>query len=134
MFTVGRIFAGWYDKKIDIRKLIYLSISLALFGVALLLADYSHIITILGVTLAGFAIAPIFPGLVSSTTSRVGFRHQANTIGIQIAAGVPLQCDEAEDFQTFRIGLFGLDKLQNIDRTVTSLAEALNKMSLEVLT
>ena len=86
MFTVGRIFAGWYAKKIDVRKLIYLSISLALFGVALLLADSSQIITILGVTLAGFAIAPIFPGLVSSTTSRVGFRHQANTIGMQIAA------------------------------------------------
>ncbi len=86
MFTVGRIFAGWYAKMIDIRKLIYLSISLALFGVALLLADSSLIITILGVTLAGFAIAPIFPGLVSSTTSRVGFRHQANTIGMQIAA------------------------------------------------
>jgi fucose permease len=86
MFTVGRIFAGWYAKMIDIRKLIYLSISLALFGVALLLADSSLIITILGVTLSGFAIAPIFPGLVSSTTSRVGFRHQANTIGMQIAA------------------------------------------------
>jgi fucose permease len=86
MYTVGRIFAGWYAKKIDVRKLIYLSISLALFGVALLLADSSQIITILGVTLAGFAIAPIFPGLVSSTTSRVGFRHQANTIGVQIAA------------------------------------------------
>ncbi len=86
LFTVGRIFAGWYAKKIDIRKLIYLSISLALFGVALLLADSSLIITILGVTLVGFAIAPIFPGLVSSTTSRVGFRHQANTIGMQIAA------------------------------------------------
>ena len=86
MFTVGRIFAGWYAKMIDIRKLIYLSISLALFGVALLLADSSQIITILGVTLTGFAIAPIFPGLVSSTTSRVGFRHQANTIGMQIAA------------------------------------------------
>ena len=86
MFTVGRIFAGWYAKKIDVRKLIYFSISLALFGVALLLADSSQIITILGVTLSGFAIAPIFPGLVSSTTSRVGFRHQANIIGIQIAA------------------------------------------------
>ena len=47
MFTVGRIFVGWYAKKIDVRKLIYLSISLALFGVALLLADSSQIITIL---------------------------------------------------------------------------------------
>ena len=48
-------------------------------------------------------------------------------IGIQTAAGVPLQCDEPEDFQTFRLGLFGLDKLQNIDRTVKNLEEALDQ-------
>ena len=41
--------------------------------------------------------------------------------GMQIAAGVPLQCDEGEDFSTFRLGLFGLDKLKNVDRTVASL-------------
>ena len=35
---------------------------------------------------AGLKADPIFPGLVSSTTSRVGFRHQANTIGIQMSA------------------------------------------------
>jgi len=49
-------------------------------------------------------------------------------VGLQIAAGVPLMCDEPEDFRTFRLGLFGLDKLQNIDRTVASLAEAMNKL------
>lgn len=48
--------------------------------------------------------------------------------GLQIAAGVPLQCDEGEDFQTFRLGLFGLDKLQNIDRTVASLETALRSI------
>lgn len=48
--------------------------------------------------------------------------------GLQIAAGVPLQCDEPEDFQTFRLGLFGLDKLHNIDRSVASLAAALGKI------
>ncbi|MDE2798915.1 MAG: aminotransferase class V-fold PLP-dependent enzyme [Gemmatimonadota bacterium] len=48
--------------------------------------------------------------------------------GLQIAAGVPLQCDEPEDFQTFRLGLFGLDKLQNIDRTVQKLDEALSQI------
>ena len=49
-------------------------------------------------------------------------------VGIQIAAGVPLQCDEPEDFQTFRLGLFGLDKLQNVDRTVKKLDEALSQV------
>ena len=48
--------------------------------------------------------------------------------GVQIAAGVPLKCDEPEDFQTFRIGLFGLDKLQNVDRTISSLETVLNQV------
>ena len=47
---------------------------------------------------------------------------------MQIAAGVPLKCDEPEDFQTFRLGLFGLDKLHNIDRTVNSLEKVLNQI------
>ncbi len=46
--------------------------------------------------------------------------------GLQIAAGVPLRCDEPEDFRTFRLGLFGLDKLHNVDRTVESLAKAID--------
>ena len=42
-------------------------------------------------------------------------------LGLQAAAGVPLQCDEPADFQSFRIGLFGLDKLGNVDRSVRNL-------------
>ena len=49
--------------------------------------------------------------------------------GIQIAAGIPLKCDEGENFQTFRVGLFGLDKLHNIERTVSSLSSALEGMA-----
>ena len=49
-------------------------------------------------------------------------------LGLQAAAGVPLQCDEPADFRTFRIGLFGLDKLHNPDRTVNNLASALDKL------
>jgi aspartate aminotransferase-like enzyme len=49
--------------------------------------------------------------------------------GIQIAAGVPLRCDEPDDFRSFRIGLFGLDKLQHVDRTVASLEEALDRIA-----
>jgi aspartate aminotransferase-like enzyme len=49
--------------------------------------------------------------------------------GLQIAAGVPLQCDEPADFKTFRIGLFGLDKLLNVDRTVENLAAALRRVT-----
>ena len=46
--------------------------------------------------------------------------------GLQIAAGVPLECGEGDGFQTFRLGLFGLDKLENIDRTVANLDGALH--------
>jgi aspartate aminotransferase-like enzyme len=48
--------------------------------------------------------------------------------GLQVAAGVPLQCDEGEDYKSFRIGLFGIDKLQNVERTVGFLRDALAKI------
>ncbi len=51
--------------------------------------------------------------------------------GLQTAAGVPLQCDEPADFQSFRIGLFGLDKLANVDRTVQFLEQALSRIAAE---
>ncbi len=47
--------------------------------------------------------------------------------GVQIAAGVPLQCDEGPEFKTFRLGLFGLDKLYDVDASVARLERALDK-------
>jgi len=70
------------------------------------------------------------PGVVVSFTDDPDiqngrkFREQ----GLQIAAGVPLMCDEGEDYRSFRIGLFGLDKLHNVDRTVDFLAQALDRI------
>jgi aspartate aminotransferase-like enzyme len=49
-------------------------------------------------------------------------------VGLQTAAGVPLQCDEPADYKTFRLGLFGLDKLHDVERTVAYLAEALDRV------
>jgi aspartate aminotransferase-like enzyme len=70
------------------------------------------------------------PGVVVCYTTdseiRSGSKFAAQ--GLQIAAGVPLQCDEPNDFQTFRIGLFGLEKLRNLDRTVDILARALDEI------
>ncbi len=70
------------------------------------------------------------PGVVVSYTEDLGIHNgkKFSDVGMQIAAGVPLQCDEPEDFQTFRLGLFGLDKLQNVDRTVATLDEALSQI------
>ena len=50
--------------------------------------------------------------------------------GVQIAAGVPLQCDEPQDFKTFRIGLFGLDKLTDVDQAVARFEAALDSVGL----
>jgi aspartate aminotransferase-like enzyme len=67
------------------------------------------------------------PGVVVSYTDDKDVQSGAKFIahGLQTAAGVPLQCDEPADFRTFRIGLFGLDKLGNVARTVASLERAL---------
>lgn len=73
------------------------------------------------------------PGVVVCYTTDEGIKTGSKLIplGLQIAAGVPLQCDEPADFQTFRLGLFGLDKLGNIDRTVATLEQALDKVLAE---
>ena len=46
--------------------------------------------------------------------------------GVQIAAGVPLECGESAEFKTFRIGLFGLDKLKDIEHTISDFTDALD--------
>ncbi|MBI5615761.1 MAG: alanine--glyoxylate aminotransferase family protein [Gammaproteobacteria bacterium] len=70
------------------------------------------------------------PGVVVSYTDDPEIQNGKKfaATGLQIAAGVPLQCDEPADFRTFRVGLFGLDKLMNVDRTVASLEAALGKL------
>lgn len=70
------------------------------------------------------------PGVVVSYTKDPDIHNGKKFLaeGLQIAAGVPLQCDEPEGFQTFRIGLFGLDKLHNIERTVANLNNAIDKV------
>lgn len=71
------------------------------------------------------------PGVVVSYTNDadVSSSKAFAALGLQTAAGVPLQCDEGPDFRTFRIGLFGLDKLQNIERTVATLEQALARIA-----
>jgi len=70
------------------------------------------------------------PGVVVSYTDDPAIQNGSKFLaqGLQIAAGVPLMCDEPEGFQTFRLGLFGLDKLHNVDRTVGHLEDALDRI------
>ena len=70
------------------------------------------------------------PGVVVSYTTDPDIQSGKKFLaaGLQSAAGVPLQCDEGPDFRTFRIGLFGLDKLHAPERTVANLATALDSL------
>ena len=65
------------------------------------------------------------PSVVVSHTRDSGIVGRFAEAGLQVAGGVPLMCDEPDDYQAFRIGLFGLDKLDAIDRTVERLDQAL---------
>ncbi len=70
------------------------------------------------------------PGVVVSYTDdpEVQNGKKFAALGMQIAAGVPLQCDEPEGFSTFRLGLFGLDKLYDVDGTVARLKRVLDQV------
>ncbi len=72
------------------------------------------------------------PGVVVSYTHDADIQNSKKflALGLQTAAGVPLQCDEPADFSSFRVGLFGLEKLHNADRTVAHLAAALDALGL----
>ena len=83
---------------------------------------------IASVAAVGFKV----PGVVVSYTDDPEIQSSRKFLaeGLQTAAGVPLQCDEPADFMTFRVGLFGLEKWHNVDRTVGQLAVALDKIFL----
>ncbi|UUV07240.1 MULTISPECIES: aminotransferase class V-fold PLP-dependent enzyme [Ruegeria] len=70
------------------------------------------------------------PGVVVSYTSDPEIQNGRKfaALGMQIAAGVPLQCDEPEGFSTFRLGLFGLDKLYDVDGTIARLKRVLDQV------
>ncbi len=70
------------------------------------------------------------PGVVVSYTSDPDVQNGKKflALGTQIAAGVPLQCDEPADFRTFRLGLFGLDKLYDVDATLARLKTVVDQV------
>ena len=70
------------------------------------------------------------PGVVVSYTTDPAIQNGSKFAakGMQIAAGVPLQCDEPADFRTFRLGLFGLDKLYDVEGTVARLKTVIDQV------
>lgn len=91
-------------------------------GVRAMLADKG----VVSVATEGFGA----PGVVVSYTTDGDIQNGKKfaALGMQIAAGVPLQCDEPADFQTFRLGLFGLDKLYDVDATLARLKVVLDQV------
>lgn len=74
----------------------------------------------------GFQAAGVVVSYTEDPDIQTGKKFIA--LGLQTAAGVPLQCDERPDFRTFRIGLFGLEKLTHVDRTVAHLEKAMDQI------
>lgn len=68
------------------------------------------------------------PGVVVCYSRDDGIVARFAAAGLQVAAGVPLMCDEGDDFQSFRIGLFGLDKLHHPTRSIDSFQKALDQV------
>ena len=91
-------------------------------GVRRVLADHGY----KSVAAPGFEA----PGVVVSYTTDPAIQNGKKFAaqGMQIAAGVPLMCDEPADFSTFRLGLFGLDKLHDVDAAIAKIETALTEI------
>ncbi len=85
-FTAGRVVAGIVTHRMRLNTLLLIGLVLALAGALLFWWNPHTVVSLVGLFLVGFAMAPIFPGLVSGTKKRVGVHHAANAIGIQISA------------------------------------------------
>jgi fucose permease len=119
-FTLGRVLAGVLTLRFGAATLLRAGFLVALGGALLLWWNPFPQASIIAVSAIGFALAPIFPGLVSGTSARVGEQHAANTIGMQIAAagfggavvpslaGVLAQNLSLEAIPVYLVGVFGL--------------------------
>ncbi len=85
-FTVGRILAGLFAKRVGVNRLVAGGLVAALLGGVLLWWNPVRAANLISIPLIGLAIAPIFPALISGTSRRVGANNAANTIGMQMAA------------------------------------------------
>lgn len=86
MFTLGRMVAGIFANHLGNHRLVLGSLILAFSGAVVLTWNPAPLIGLLAIGLLGFAFAPVFPAMVSGTGQRVGQKHLANTMGMQIAA------------------------------------------------
>ncbi len=86
MFTLGRILSGFYSRRLSPDSIVLAALVVGLAGSLLLWLDPGPVLSLSGMVLTGFAVAPVFPSLVSGTRDRVGRRHAGNAVGMQMAA------------------------------------------------
>ncbi len=86
-FTAGRVAAGLYARRVGINLVVSGSLLAALLISLVLWCDFADLSNVAAVALTGLAIGPIFPGLMSGTSERVGSSFTTNTVGMQITAG-----------------------------------------------
>ncbi len=83
-FTIGRIVSGVLADRVQLRLLMRTANVAMLVGMALILFNLGEGITLAGLLLLGFSLAPMFPTLIAQTAGRVGLRHAPNAIGFQV--------------------------------------------------
>ena len=86
IFTAGRLMVGIFAGNVREQVIVGGGLVIALLSLVCLVLDINNGLNIIAVTITGLAIAPIMPALLSGTTTRVGVRYSANTIGIQVAS------------------------------------------------
>ncbi len=86
IFTVGRIVAGFYTRRVTERTLVVGSLVAGLVGAGLLALEIPGPLNLVASAVIGLALAPVLAALLSGTARRVGERYTPNAIGMQIAA------------------------------------------------
>lgn len=85
-FTIGRLLFGVIANRVPLVPTMRVCMLLALFGSVLVWQNASNTLSFIGLAIIGFALAPIFPLLISDTPNRLGAGHANNAIGFQVSA------------------------------------------------
>ncbi len=109
-FTAGRVISGFITHRISTRLLLRFSIAGIAIGAAMLWLNLTSLFGFIGLALMGLACAPIFPTMIATTPERIGEKHFATAIGLQISAAV-LGQSLLPSFIGVLAGKFGLEVL-----------------------
>jgi fucose permease len=95
-FTLGRLIFGFIGDRIPVKTAVWGCMFLMLGGAVLLTLNLGDVLSFLGLIVLGFALAPIFPLLMTVTPERLGKDHATNAIGFQVgAAGLGIAASPA---------------------------------------